>query len=145
LADALYGVVKDPQLKIACFEYLKKGEDYYKEPISLLSAVHRERTTLLKHFLSVAFFGVNDNIKFPTPNNVGKAYTMIKNALEILNPLMLNENPDMVTKGALKVTESALKVTNSVTKTATNFTGRVTENAQKFKDGALKITSRVLE
>jgi hypothetical protein len=32
-----------------------------------------------------------------------------------------------------------------VTKTATNFTGRVTENAQKFKDGALKITSRVLE
>jgi squalene monooxygenase len=145
LADALYGVVKDPQLKIACFEYLKKGEDYYKEPISLLSAVNRERTTLLKHFLSVAFFGVNDNIKFPTPNNVGKAYTMIKNALEILNPLMLNENPDMVTKGALKVTESALKVTNSVTKTATNFTGRVTENAQKFKDGALKITSRVLE
>lgn len=145
LADALYGVVKDPQLKVACFEYLKKGEDYYKEPISLLSAVNRERTTLLKHFLSVAFFGVNDNMKFPTPSNVSKAYTMIKNALEILNPLMLNEKPDMVTKSALKVTESALKVTNSVTKTASSFTERMTENAVKFKDGAIKITSRVLE
>ena len=145
LADALYGVVKDPQLKVACFEYLKKGESYYKEPISLLSAVNRERTTLLKHFFSVAFFGVNDNIKFPTPSNVGKAYSMVKNALEILNPLMLNENPDMVTKSALKVTESALKVTNSVTKTASNFTGKVSENASKLKRNAKKITSKVLD
>lgn len=145
LADALYGVVQDPQLRVACFEYLKKGESYYKEPISLLSAVNRERTTLLKHFFSVAFFGVNDNIKFPTPSNVGKAFNMVKHALEILNPLMLNEKPDMVTKGALKVTEGALKVTNTVTKTASTFTDKVSENANMIKRNAKKITSKVLD
>lgn len=108
LADALYGVMRDPQLKQACFEYLKRGEGYVAEPISLLSAVSRKRSTLLKHFFSVALFGVNDNLKYPTPTNVVKAFNMIKNALQILNPLMLNEKPGVVVKSALKVTEAIL-------------------------------------
>jgi squalene monooxygenase len=109
LADALYGVMLDPQLKQACFEYLKRGNGYAAEPITLLSAISRKRSTLLKHFFSVAFFGVNDNLKYPTPSNVGKAFNMIKNALQILNPLMLNEQPGVVVKSALKVTEAILK------------------------------------
>lgn len=145
LADALYGVVNDPGLRSACFEYLKKGEAYYAEPISLLSAVNRERTTLLKHFFSVALFGINDNFKMPTPSNVGKAFNMVKNALEILNPLMLNENPDVVTKSALKVTESALKVTDSVTKTASTITEKVANGADKVKKNARRITAIVLD
>jgi squalene monooxygenase len=109
LADALYGVMRDPQLKEACFEYLKRGQGYVAEPISLLSAVSRKRSTLLKHFFSVALFGVNDNLKYPTPTNVVKAFNMIKNALQILNPLMLNEKPGVVVKSALRVTEAILK------------------------------------
>ena len=104
LADALYGVMRDPLLRKACFEYLKKGDGYAAEPISLLSAISRKRSTLLKHFFSVALFGVNDNLRYPTPTNVGKAFNMIKNALQILNPLMLNEQPGVVVKSALKVT-----------------------------------------
>jgi hypothetical protein len=99
----------DPQLKQACFEYLKRGNGYAAEPITLLSAISRKRSTLLKHFFSVAFFGINDNLKYPTPSNVGKAFNMIKNALQILNPLMLNEQPGVVVKSALKVTEAILK------------------------------------
>lgn len=55
LADALYGVMSDTDLKAACFSYLNRGGVHAEQPIDLLSAVSRDRGLLLRHFFAVAF------------------------------------------------------------------------------------------
>ena len=52
LADALYGVMSDDDLKEACYTYLQQGGKKSSIPLSLLSAINRDSSMLLKHFLN---------------------------------------------------------------------------------------------
>ena len=92
LADALYKVSLDPELKDACFNYLAKGDKYAKEPLQLLSGVSRDNTVLFKHFIQVAFLGAKDNIfrEFGF-KSLDDSYEMLKKASNILLPLIRKE------------------------------------------------------
>ena len=68
LADALYGVLKHPDLKQACYDYLNRGGSYANEPIAILSAISRDRQLLINHFFAVARYGAAKILKpYPTP------------------------------------------------------------------------------
>jgi squalene monooxygenase len=101
LADALYGVMSNPDLKKACYDYLARGGNYSAEPISILSAVSRDISLLVRHFFAVAVYGVK-NILTPWPNRQGalRSYRMLKAAVGIIAPLMANEKPGRVTRSA---------------------------------------------
>lgn len=103
LADALYQVFSHPELKVACFDYLKRGKNYFGGPISLLSGISTDRNLLLRHFFAVAQFGAMQAMKQDIfPDNVRKAYRMIQTASNIITPLLDNENPGMVVRTVLK-------------------------------------------
>jgi len=92
LADALYKVTLDKELKNACFNYLSKGENYTKQPIDLLSGISRDNTSLFKHFIQVAVLGAKDNLlKQFDLGTVDTTFAMIKKASKIIYPLILNE------------------------------------------------------
>jgi squalene monooxygenase len=99
LADALYGVMGDKDLKEACYTYLQKGGEKSSIPLSLLSAINRDTNKLLQHFFAVAIHGVK-RILFPrpSPTNIGRSYRMIKNAVHIISPLVLNQRPGPFTR-----------------------------------------------
>lgn len=92
LADALYGVMSNNDLKQACFNYLKRGGTYAGEPVSILSAVSRDVSLLIRHFFAVAVYGVR-NLLFPFPSYSGakRAYRMLADATAIIAPLLKNE------------------------------------------------------
>jgi len=50
LADALYQVFIDKDLKESCFEYLKSGGEQATGPLSILSGINKNKNYLLKHF-----------------------------------------------------------------------------------------------
>lgn len=92
MADALYKVTLNQELKDACFNYLAKGESYAKQPIDLLSGISRDNSVLFKHFIQVAVLGAKDNLlKHFDLKNIDSSFSMLKNASQILYPLILNE------------------------------------------------------
>ncbi len=109
LADALYGVMKNDDLKNACYQYLKRGGSYAEEPISLLAAINSNKKLLLRHFFAVAMYGVkNTMLPFPRRATINQSRKMITNAVEIVSPLVLNENPDVFTRYAFKTVKKVL-------------------------------------
>ncbi|HXH18734.1 MAG TPA: FAD-dependent monooxygenase, partial [Chitinophagales bacterium] len=94
LADALYDVMSHPELKQVCFDYLKRGGRYVKAPISILSAVSRDKDVLLRKFFSVAIWGAGKKLlPFPTPKRIAQSFRLIGEAVHIISPLLMNENP----------------------------------------------------
>lgn len=107
LADALYGVMSDNDLKKACFDYLERGGKYSAEPIAILSAISRDKSLLMRHFFAVAFYGAMNILKpFPTPKRMERSYHMVKSAVHIITPLAMNEKPDPILKAALAVSNA---------------------------------------
>jgi len=51
LADGLYGVVYNPDLRRAFFEYVSRGGKYSEETISILAGLNRDKKLLLNHFI----------------------------------------------------------------------------------------------
>ncbi|MCW3125761.1 MAG: squalene monooxygenase, partial [Bacteroidetes bacterium] len=106
LADALYGVMSDDDLKEACYTYLQQGGKKSSIPLSLLSAINRDSSMLLKHFFAVAIHGARQIIQpNPSPANIGRSYRMIKNAVHIISPLVLNQKPGPFTRATFRVAE----------------------------------------
>ncbi len=104
LADALYGVMSNADLKKACYDYLARGGNYSAEPISILSAVSRDISLLVRHFFAVAVYGVKNSLTTkPNPQGVLRSYYMLKAAVAIIAPLMANEKPNRVTGSAQSV------------------------------------------
>ncbi|CAN5302042.1 hypothetical protein BH09BAC1_BH09BAC1_06570 [soil metagenome] len=104
LADALYEVFSSPDLKDACFNYLNRGGNYVKGPVSILSAVSRDKQVLLKEFFAVALFGAGNLIKAePSAQGMVRAHFMMREALDIITPLLMNEQPSFAMKGALNM------------------------------------------
>lgn len=92
LADALYGVMRNNDLKMACFQYLKQGGNYAEQPVSILSAVSRDVNMLIRHFFAVAVFGMGKLLlPLPTPQRSKRAYRMLADAVNIISPLLKNE------------------------------------------------------
>lgn len=99
LADALYGVIRNPNLAEATFSYLKKGGKYAEEPVAILSAISRNFKLLMRHFFAVAIHGIKTSKQF----SLKKSYTMMRDAVHIVHPLVMSEKPDFVTKTALQI------------------------------------------
>lgn len=92
LADALYGVMGNEDLKTACFNYLKRSGHYSADPISILSAMSRDSDLLIKHFFAVALFGVKEKLlPIPTVPNAMRSFNLLINATRIIFPLLRNE------------------------------------------------------
>jgi squalene monooxygenase len=104
LADALYGVMRNQDLKQACYDYLKKGGAYAQEPVSILGAISRDVQLLIRHFFAVAMFGIGNVLKpFPSKEKIQRAYTMLRDAVQIIEPLVLSEKPGVFTKAAIRI------------------------------------------
>lgn len=103
LADALYGVFTSDALKKACFDYMYRGDAYSKGPVSILSAVSRDRQLLVSTFFDVAAYGVKQILKEePSPKGVEQAYSLFRDAFQIIHPLMQSEKPDLFTRSWLE-------------------------------------------
>jgi squalene monooxygenase len=103
LADALYGVTQNEDLKTACFNYLNRGGVYSEEPVSILSAVSRSVPLLLKHFFAVAIYGVRKILwPYPNLNKIKRSYKLLQAATAIVAPLVLNERPGAITRFVFK-------------------------------------------
>lgn len=106
LADALYKVMSNEDLKNACYNYLKRGGKYASEPISILSAISRNRMLLQQHFFAVALYGAKKTISpFPNLKNIKRSHKMISEAVKIIDPLIRNEHPDFITKSTLRASK----------------------------------------
>lgn len=116
LADALYGVMSNEDLKEACYSYLKQGGSNAQEPIAILSAVSRNKQLLLRHFFAVALHGAKNIVTGSnkslannfTPNQgisarIRRSYAMMGKAVEIVSPLVMNEKPNWFIKSALQL------------------------------------------
>jgi len=86
LANALYKVFTDDELKEACFEYLQKGGEQAVGPLSILAGLNKSKKFLLKHFFKVA---MQHPIHFIT--KPGKQFRLYKNALGIIRPILKDE------------------------------------------------------
>ena len=92
LANALYKVFRDEDLKEACFEYLKKGGKQSTGPLSILAGLNKDKKFLLKHFFKVAMQKPASFITKPK-----KQIRLYKNALGIIKPLLKEEDrPAMI-------------------------------------------------
>lgn len=106
LADALYGVMKNDDLKEACYNYLKRGGTYAEEPVSILSAVSRDKNLLLRHFFAVAFYGIKDIVGWmPSVKKIKRSHRLLSDAMDIVSPLVMNEKPGLFTKYSLRLAE----------------------------------------
>lgn len=104
LADALYGVMTSEDLKAACYSYLMQGGLKASEPVSVLSALSRDKEMLQRHFFAVAFHGAGNIMKAKGgKNKLKRSYKMIADAVKIISPLLLSEKPGWGMKGLLKV------------------------------------------
>ena len=103
LADGLYGVVYNPDLRRAFFEYVSRGGKYSEETISILAGLNRDKKLLLNHFIGLARYGTKLKIKTAkSKEKVTSTFNMVKDALLIITPLLLTEKPDAATKLMLK-------------------------------------------
>lgn len=106
LADALYGVMKNDDLKEACYNYLKRGGTYAEEPVSILSAISRDKNLLLRHFFAVAFYGIKDIMGvLPTAKKLKRSHRLLGDAVDIVSPLVMNEKPDLFTRYSFRLAE----------------------------------------
>lgn len=102
LADALYGVMSDDELSEACFDYLAQGGHYASEPVSLLSAISRNKKLLTKHFFAVAWFGAWNKLKKSfSLQSLRESYFMIGRATVLVRPLLLAEKPSWMIRQLL--------------------------------------------
>jgi squalene monooxygenase len=104
LADGLYGVVNHPDLREAFFEYVNRGGKYAEEPIAILGGLNLDKKLLRKHFFAVANYGTKLKIR----NEVGTrkiegSYSMMKEAVKIITPLLMSEKPEPATKILLEM------------------------------------------
>ncbi|HEY0262353.1 MAG TPA: FAD-dependent monooxygenase [Chitinophagales bacterium] len=110
LADALYNVMSNQELKNACFDYLAEGGKKAEEPIALLSGLNRRKATLSKHFFAVAAKGGWDKMKQqPSVSSLSNAYSMMSDAYHIIFPLLKNEARSKLTKGTLQFAKTLFK------------------------------------
>jgi squalene monooxygenase len=93
LANALYQVVKDDELKDAVFTYLKKGGKHAEQPLSLLAGLNKDKQLLLVHFFKVAIQNPSDFILRPV-----KQFRKINKAVNIMLPLLKEENKPAISK-----------------------------------------------
>lgn len=92
LANALYEVFRDDELKEACFEYLQKGGEQAVGPLSILAGINKNKQFLLKHFFKVA---MQHPIHFITKPL--KQIRLYKNATRIIRPILKDEEiPAMI-------------------------------------------------
>lgn len=104
LADALYGVMTSQDLKEACYDYLMQGGLKASEPVSILSALSRDKEMLQRHFFAVAFSGAKNILRGKKGNRrIKRSYNMIGDAVKIIYPLLLAEKPSAAMKGLLRV------------------------------------------
>lgn len=87
LANALYKVMSDEELKEACFEYLQKGGEQATGPLAILAGMNRNKQFLLKHFFKVA---VQHPIHFITKPK--KQIRLYKNAKGIILSTLKDED-----------------------------------------------------
>jgi squalene monooxygenase len=110
LADALYGVMSDDELSEACFDYLARGGSYAAEPVSLLSAISRSKSLLIKHFFAVAWLGAFNKLKHSfSIQSLQNAYRMIGRATILVRPLLLAEKPGWILKQLLRISNVIYK------------------------------------
>lgn len=112
LADALYAVFggggkPNKDLTEGCFMYLGNGGLWADGPVRLLSGVSRNQWLLFGHFFAVAFYSLGRLLlPIPTPGRIFRAFGVMRTAVRIIAPLMLEENRNaamwLVTK-ALRV------------------------------------------
>lgn len=86
LANALYRVFRDEDLKEACFEYLQKGGEQAAGPLSILAGLNKSKKFLLKHFFKVAMQHPIHFITKPV-----KQIRLYKNAVGIIRPILKDE------------------------------------------------------
>lgn len=92
LANALYKVFRDSELKSACFEYLKKGGKNAAVPLSLLSGLNKDKKELIRHFFKIA---LQHPIHFITQPR--KKWRLYKKAVRVMRPILEEEQqPSMV-------------------------------------------------
>ena len=103
LADGLYKVVIHPDLQEAFFEYVCRGGNYASEPIAILAGLNKDKKLLQKHFLAVANYGTKLKIRNESgTRKIGASYSLMKEAVKIITPLLLTEKPDQATRILLK-------------------------------------------
>jgi len=86
LANALYEVFIDNELKHACFDYLKKGGEQATGPLSILSGINKSKPLLLKHFFKVV---LQHPVHFVT--RPVKQIRMYKSASRIMHSILKDE------------------------------------------------------
>jgi squalene monooxygenase len=95
LADGLYGVVYNPDLRKAFFEYVSRGDKYAEETCSILAGLNKDKKLLLNHFIGMARYGTQLKISSEKSGViVTESLTMVKDAVGIITPLLLSEKPD---------------------------------------------------
>lgn len=95
LADGLYGVVYNPELRKAFFEYVSRGDKYAEETCSILAGLNKDKKLLLNHFIAMARYGTQLKISAEKPGVVvTESLSMVKDAVGIITPLLLSEKPD---------------------------------------------------
>jgi squalene monooxygenase len=103
LADALYGVMTSQDLKEACYDYLMQGGLKASEPVSILSALSRDKNMLQRHFFAVAFYGAKNILRGKKGDHrIKRSYRMIGDAVNIIYPLLMSEKPSPGMKAVLK-------------------------------------------
>jgi len=92
LANALYKVFRDPDLKEATFEYLQKGGKQSTGPLSILAGINKSKKFLLKHFFKVAMQHPAHFITKPK-----KQFRLYKKAVNVIKPVLQDEEkPAMI-------------------------------------------------
>jgi squalene monooxygenase len=92
LADGLYGVVYNPDLRRAFFEYVSRGGKYAEETIAILAGLNKDKALLLKHFIGMAHFGVKVRAKSNDEgDDISGTINMVKDAISIITPLLISE------------------------------------------------------
>ncbi len=90
MANALYGVMSDDELKGGVFDYLRKGGNHSSVPISLLAGLNRNPSALIKHFFLVSLLCIMNLIKSDKKSSF-KVFKVLKDAFCIIKPLAMNE------------------------------------------------------
>ena len=92
LADGLYGVVYNPGLRRAFFEYMKRGGESAEETIAILAGLNKDKALLLKHFFGMAHYGVKMRIKSRKEEvKFSGSVNLVKDAINIITPLLKND------------------------------------------------------
>lgn len=87
LANALYKVFRDEDLKDAVFEYLQRGGEKSTGPLSLLAGINRNKKYLLKHFFNVA---LQHPLHFITRPK--KQLRLYRSAVRVIKPILKEED-----------------------------------------------------